>query len=109
MGRYEEALDICDSAVESREGSDYVSKASKKEAYLIRGEALLLDMDYDEAVQDFRAAFELVPEDEEHMQERRELHYKLQQTTIFPNTRVDKMATKPFSITLQLTQFRNEQ
>mgnify|MGYP001168893780 CR=1 FL=1 len=80
MGRYEEALDICDSAVESREGSDYVSKASKKEAYLIRGEALLLDMDYDEAVQDFRAAFELVPEDEEHMQEKRELHYKLQQT-----------------------------
>ena len=80
MGQYEEALTNCDSAVEQREGNDFVSDESKKEAYLVRGEALLLDMDYDEAVQDFRAAFELVPEDQEHMQEKRELQYKLQQT-----------------------------
>ena len=80
MGQYEEALNNCDSAVEQREGNDFVSDESKKEAYLVRGEALLLDMDYDEAVQDFRAAFELVPEDQENMQEKRELHHKLQQT-----------------------------
>ncbi len=80
MGEYEEALNNCDSAVEAREASDSVSDESKKEAYLIRGEALLLDLDYDEAVQDFRNAFELVPEDQENMQEKRELHHKLQQT-----------------------------
>jgi tetratricopeptide (TPR) repeat protein len=79
MGKYEEALDNCDSAVENREGNDSVSGASKKEAYLIRGEALLLDMDYDEAVQDFRAALELVPDDKDHMEEKRELHHKVQQ------------------------------
>jgi len=80
MGKYEEALDNCDSAVEQRVGNDSVSAESKKEAYLVRVEALLLDMDYDEAVQDFRAAFDLVPEDTEHMQEKRELNQKLQQT-----------------------------
>jgi len=81
MGKYEEALNNCDSAVENREGNDSVSGASKKEAYLVRGEALLLDMDYDEAVQDFRAALELVPDDKEHMQEKRELHHKVQQVS----------------------------
>lgn len=80
MGKYEEALSNCDSAVEQRAGNDAVSAESLKEAYLVRGEALLLDMDYDEAVQDFRMAFDLVPEDEEHMQEKRELNHKLQQT-----------------------------
>ncbi len=80
MGKYEEALDNCDSALEQLEAHDIVSDESKKEAYLVRGEALMLDMDYDEAVQDFRAAFDLVPEDQEHMQEKRELQYKLQQT-----------------------------
>jgi tetratricopeptide (TPR) repeat protein len=80
MGKYEEALNNCDSAVEQREGNDSVSDESKKEAYLVRGEALLLDMDYDEAVQDFRAAFDLVPEDKENMEEKRELNHKLQQT-----------------------------
>jgi len=80
MGKYEEALDNCDSAVEQREGNDSVSDESKKEAYLVRAEALLLDMDYDEAVQDFRAAFDLVPEDKENMEEKRELNHRLQQT-----------------------------
>jgi len=80
MGKYEEALNHCDSAVEQLTGHDSVSDASKKEAYLVRGEALLLDMDYDEAVQDFRAAFDLVPEDQHNMQEKRELQHKLQQT-----------------------------
>jgi hypothetical protein len=46
---------------------------------LVRAEALLLDMDYDEAVQDFRAAVELVPEDDE-TGEKRELNHKLQST-----------------------------
>ena len=80
MGKYEEALNNCDSALEQLEAHDIVSDESKKEAYLVRGEALMLDMDYDEAVQDFRAAFGLVPEDQEHMQEKRELQHKLQQT-----------------------------
>lgn len=80
MGKYEEALNACDFAVNQRAENDSVSDESKKEAYLARGEALLLDMDYDEAVQDFRAAFDLVPEDQEHMQEKRELNQKLQQT-----------------------------
>lgn len=80
MGKYEEALNNCDSALEQLEAHDIVSDESKKEAYLVRGEALMLDMDYDEAVQDFRAAFDLVPEDQEHMQEKRELQHKLQQT-----------------------------
>lgn len=80
MGKYEEALDACDFAIEQMIGSDTVSDQSKKEAYLVRGEALLLDMDYDDAVQDFRAAFNLVPEDQENMQEKRELNHKFQQT-----------------------------
>lgn len=80
MGKYEEALHNCDSAIEQMEKHDSVSDESKKNAYLVRGEALLLDMDYDEAVQDFRAAFELVPEDKEHMQEKRELQHKFKQT-----------------------------
>ena len=80
MGKYEEALNNCDSAVEQRAENDSVSPASQKEAYLVRAEALLLDMDYDEAVQDFRAAFHLVPEDDEHIGEKRELNQKLQQT-----------------------------
>jgi hypothetical protein len=37
----------------------------------------MLDMDYDEAVQDIRAAFDLSPEDDE-TGERRELQHKLQ-------------------------------
>jgi hypothetical protein len=62
-----------------RAGNDSVSPASQKEAHLVRAEALLLDMDYDEAVQDFRAAVELVPEDDE-TGEKRELNHKLQST-----------------------------
>eukprot|EP00566_Odontella_aurita_P008593 CAMPEP_0113547310 /NCGR_PEP_ID=MMETSP0015_2-20120614/12284_1 /TAXON_ID=2838 /ORGANISM="Odontella" /LENGTH=644 /DNA_ID=CAMNT_0000447849 /DNA_START=23 /DNA_END=1957 /DNA_ORIENTATION=+ /assembly_acc=CAM_ASM_000160 len=77
MGRYEEALDNCDTAVDLRIGHDSVSPASRKEAHLVRAEALLLDMDYDEAVQDFRAAFDLVPDDDD-TGEKRELHQKLQ-------------------------------
>lgn len=46
---------------------------------MARADALLLDMDYDEAVQDFRAAFELVPEDDE-TGEKRELQQKIQST-----------------------------
>ena len=36
-------------------------------------------MDYDEAVSDLRAAFDLVPEDQDNMQEKRQLQQKLQQ------------------------------
>jgi hypothetical protein len=36
-------------------------------------------MDYDEAVSDFRAADNLVPEDRDNMEEKRELQQKLQQ------------------------------
>jgi tetratricopeptide (TPR) repeat protein len=79
MGKYEEALDNCDTAVELREQNGaIVSAESRKEARLVRAEALLLDMDYDEAVSDFRIAFDLVPEDDE-TGEKRELHQKLQQ------------------------------
>jgi len=80
MGKFEEALNHCDSAVEQRTGNDSVSDESLKEAYLVRAEALLADMDYDEAVQDYWAANHLTPEDAEHMQEKRELNQKLQQT-----------------------------
>jgi len=82
MGRHEEALANCDSAVELRvNNAEVVSAASIKEAHLVRGEALLLDMDYDEAVQDFRAAVHLLPEnDREFLEERRELEHKLQAT-----------------------------
>jgi tetratricopeptide (TPR) repeat protein len=76
MGKHEEALNNCDAAVELRIGNDDVSFASRKEAHLVRAEALLLDDDYDEAVQDFRAAFDLVPDDDE--MEKRTLHQKLQ-------------------------------
>jgi len=75
MGKYEEALSNCDSAVELRSGNDSVHPNSQKEAHLARAEALLLDMDYDEAVQDFRAAFDLTPDDHE---DKRELNHKLQ-------------------------------
>ena len=63
----------------NRLGNADVSTASRKEALLVRAEALLLDFDYDEAVQDFRAAFDLVPDDDQ-TGEKRELHQKLQQT-----------------------------
>ncbi|KAL7444388.1 hypothetical protein ACHAXH_009988 [Discostella pseudostelligera] len=80
MGKYEEALENCDQAVELRLANEsVVSVESRKEAHLARAEALLLDMDYDEAVSDLRAAFDLVPEDQEHMQEKRQLQQKLQQ------------------------------
>jgi len=78
MGKYEEALNNCDSAVELRSGNDSVSPTSQKEAHLIRAEALLLDMDYDEAVSDFRVAFDLVPDDDK--EQKRELNHKLQST-----------------------------
>lgn len=78
MGKHEEALENCDAAVELRLGHDSVSAAWRKEAHLVRAEALLLDMDYDEAVADFRAAFDLVAEDDE-TGEKRELNHKLQQ------------------------------
>eukprot|EP00984_Skeletonema_dohrnii_P002534 scaffold876_cov92-Skeletonema_dohrnii-CCMP3373.AAC.9 len=79
MGKYEEALNNCDTAVELREQHGaVVSAESRKEAHLVRAEALLLDMDYDEAVSDFRVAFDLVPEDDE-TGEKRELHQKLQE------------------------------
>ncbi|CAB9502707.1 DnaJ protein P58IPK homolog [Seminavis robusta] len=77
MNKHEEALSHCDSAVELREGNEMVSAASRKEAHLARAEALVLDMDYDEAVQDYRAAFELTADDDET---KRELHHKLQST-----------------------------
>ena len=80
MGKHEEALSNCDTAVELRlANEDVVSPASRKEAHLVRAEALLLDMDYDEAVSDFRAADNLVPEDRDNMEEKRELQQKLQQ------------------------------
>jgi tetratricopeptide (TPR) repeat protein len=80
MGKQEEALDYCDKAVDLRlESASLVSPALRKEAHLVRAEALLLDMDYDDAVGDFRAAFDLVPEDQESAQEKHELKQRLQQ------------------------------
>ena len=80
MGKQEEALDYCDKAVDLRlESASLVSPALRKEAHLVRAEALLLDMDYDDAVSDFRAAFDLVPEDQESAQEKHELKQRLQQ------------------------------
>ena len=79
MGNHEEALENCDKAVELRLNNDNVSVASRKEALLVRADALLEDMDYDEAVSDLRQAFDLVPDDDE-TGEKRELHMKLQQT-----------------------------
>ena len=77
MGNHEEALNICDTALELLlANADVVPAASRKEAHLTRAEALMLDMDYDEAVNDFRSAFDLVPDDDE---EKRELNQKLQQ------------------------------
>ncbi|KAL9188367.1 hypothetical protein ACHAXT_006745 [Thalassiosira profunda] len=79
MSKFEEALVNCDTAVELRLAhSDVVSAALRKEAHLVRAEALMLDMDYDEAVSDFRAAFDLVPDDDQ-TGEKRELQQKLQQ------------------------------
>jgi len=77
MDRAEEALSHCDAAVEVREDERVpVSDYMKKEAYLVRADALVQDMDYDEAVSDYRSAFDLVSEGSE---EKRELHMKLQQ------------------------------
>jgi len=79
MGKHEEALNNCDAAVELRSANeDVVSDASRKEAHLIRAEALLLDMDFDEAVNDFRVVFNMIPEDDQ-TGEKHELHQKLQQ------------------------------
>ena len=82
MGKHEEALRNCDTAIELRTATNtgdalVVSDASRKEAHLTRAEALLLDMDYDEAASDFRAAFDLVPDDDQ-TGEKRELQQKLQ-------------------------------
>lgn len=80
MGKYEEALDYCDKAVDLRlVNANLVSPVLLKEAHLVRADALLLDMDYDDAVSDLRAAFDLVPEEQESMQEKRELQQRLQQ------------------------------
>jgi len=77
MGKHEEALNNCDSAVKVRD-DERVGDASKQEAYLARGEASLLDDDYDKSTSDFRAAFDLVSE---HDKERKmELNQKLQQS-----------------------------
>ena len=77
MDKAEEALTHCDKAVAAREDESVpVSDSIKKEAYLTRGDALIQDMDYDEAVSDYRSAFDLVPDGAE---EKRELHMKLQQ------------------------------
>lgn len=76
MGKHEEALNNCDTAVELRISNADVSPSSRKEAHIVRAEALMLDFDYDEAVQDFRAAFDLVPDDDQ--MEKRTLQQKLQ-------------------------------
>jgi len=77
MGKkLEEALANCDTAVELRVGNDSVSPASQKEALLVRAEALMLDDDYDEAVQDFRMALDLTSD--EDVEQKRDLHHKLQ-------------------------------
>ena len=61
MNQAEEALNQCNTAVEVRE-DDTVSTEMKKEAYLLRAEALLQDFDYDGAITDFRKAAELSEE-----------------------------------------------
>jgi len=81
MGKHEEALNNCDSAIEVRTTSTSVSPTTIKEAHLVRAEALLLDMDYDEAVADFRAALDLLPEDSpDSAEEQNSLRHKLQET-----------------------------
>ena len=77
LNKAEEALKNCDSALAVREGEG-VSDVSKKEAFLARGEALLLDDNYDGAVSDFRSALNLVSENDREMKQ--ELNHKLQQT-----------------------------
>jgi tetratricopeptide (TPR) repeat protein len=79
MQKHEEALEYCDAALDVRLNDESVMAESRKEAHLVRAEALLLDMDYDEAVNDFRAAFDLVPEEKENLEDKRELQHKLQQ------------------------------
>jgi hypothetical protein len=44
MDKHEEALSNCDSAVEVRDGSEFVSPISLKEAYLVRAEGEHRDM-----------------------------------------------------------------
>lgn len=85
MGKHEEALHNCDSAVEVRLSSDSVQPETLKEAHLIRSSAHLLDMNHDDAIHDLRAAIETLPEPSPHDPdtlkiERRELQQKLQQT-----------------------------
>jgi hypothetical protein len=46
MGKYEEALNNCDSAVEQRAGNDSVSPTSQKEAHLVRAEALKRELQH---------------------------------------------------------------
>jgi tetratricopeptide (TPR) repeat protein len=77
MAKHEEALAQCDSAVSVR-SVEGVSDSSRQEAFLSRGEALLLDDDFDGAVSDFRSAFDLVPDDAR--ERKMELNQKLQHT-----------------------------
>ena len=83
MGKIEEALINCDAAIKVRlaiieKGQLGVSgNAMLKEAYLIRGDAEILDMDYGEAVADFREAFNLVGDP--NSEEGRNLNSKWQQ------------------------------
>ncbi|GMI24258.1 hypothetical protein TeGR_g10607 [Tetraparma gracilis] len=75
MDKHEEALSNCDSAVRVRTDAG-VQGPDIQEAHLKRGEARLLDDDYDGAVSDFRTAFDLVPDDESSREKKRELQVR---------------------------------
>jgi len=63
LRRHEEALENCDAAIKQRSSQAeqaglFTDPRLLSEAHLIRADALMNDMDYDEAVQDFKASLE---------------------------------------------------
>lgn len=83
MGMDEEALANCDMAVETRlANNSAVSLEAIQEAHLVRSDALQLDMDYEEALNDIRAAMDLIPQPEDgsdprYMEETQRLYNRL--------------------------------
>lgn len=83
MGKDEEALANCDMAVETRLSNiTVVDREAIQEAYLVRSDALQLDMDYEEALNDIRAAMDLIPQpaddsDHRYMEETQRLYNRL--------------------------------
>jgi len=79
LRRHEEALENCDSAIKQRseqaeQAGLFTDPRLLSEAHLIRADALMNDMDYDEAVTDFKAALEGV-----HGEQANEIQMKLRE------------------------------